>query len=574
MTNAPAKRKKPRIDQEATRPKVVEPELKVTAALLYKPELLNGSADLVAPSLFREPVNRDIAVLRVMDATGTANVEKELYGSGQYSADRLDEELSGLSVTASLLDKRSVSEAVLEMTRPEAVDEILSKMSMTDCGNAQRFVARHGRNVRHIRPWKRWLIWTGQRWEHDTTGEVERHAKNTSRCILREAASTDDHDRRKQLAAWAGACESKNRIESMLSLAWSEPGIAIMPDRLDCEPWLLNCTNGTIDLQTGKLQEHRPADLITRMVNVEYDPDAKCPVFDKFLHETTCGSKPLAGYLQRLIGLGLTGDISEQILPVLWGQGGNGKNTLLDLVLDMLGDYAGIAPPDMFVSKRFTGHPCDIMDLMGKRLVIASETKEGGELRTEFAKRATGDKKLKGRGMRQDFTEFDRSFNTLLVTNHKPRIEEQTHAIWRRVKLVPFLNTVTEADDDKHLGAKLRRELPGVLAWAVRGCLDWQRHGMDTPVEVKVATADYKRESNWLEQFSSECLDFNPILHATSAGLAEALRNWCVETGLDGDIQKLRTWLKDQGCKLTQTRALGRCWKGVALTTANDGEVT
>ena len=548
-------------------------ELYVVAALLHRPELLNGCADLVAPQLFHEPVNRDIASLCLLSNGEPVDVEAKLYQSGKYSVALLDEELKGLSVIAELLDNKVVGEAVLELTRDESVDQQLGKLPMTDLGNAQRFTARHGRDVRYIRPWRRWLVWNGRRWAHDQSGEVERRAKQTIRRILSEAAAADDDTRRGQLAKWSTACESENRIRSMLALAWSEPGIPIMPDRLDRDAWLLNCENGTVNLQTGKLQPHRPADMITRLAPVAYKPDAKCPGFDRFMHETSCGSKALAGYIQRLIGIGLTGDVSEQIFPVLWGQGSNGKNTLLDLVLDMLGDYAGTAPPDLFTARKFAGHPTEIIDLMGKRLVVASETEQGTRLRVQFVKQATGDKKLKGRGMRQDFTEFNRTFTVLLVTNHKPQIDETTHAIWRRVKLVPFLNTVDEAADDKQLGTKLRRELSGVLAWAVRGCLDWQRDGLRQPAEVTEATAEYKAESNWVEQFAAECLKFDPILHATSAGLAGALTAWSVETGLDGDIQQLRTWLKDRGCKLTQARPFGRCWKGVGLTAANEGEV-
>ena len=547
-------------------------ECHVAAALLHRPELLNGCRDLIAPQLFREPVYRDIASLCLLGRSTPAEIETQLRGCGEYADSLLDDELHGLDVIAGMLDSARVLKAVEQMSRDDVVTGQLAELPATDLGNAQRLTARHGRDLRYVKPWNRWLVWDGRRWAQDNTGEVQRRAKHAVRRMYAEADSIDVPERRKALARWAGQCEAEHRINSMIALAWSEPGIPVLPDDLDGNPWLLNVENGTLDLKTGGLGSHNPADLITKLVPVEFDPDATCPIFDRFLGETACGSDGLAKYLQQLAGIALSGDISEQIFPVFYGGGSNGKTTLLDILLDIMGDYAGIAPPDLFTLKTFKPHPTEIIDLMGRRLVVASETERGDRLRVQLVKQLTGDSRLKGRGMRQDFVTFPRTFTTVLVTNNKPRIDEVTHAVWRRVRLVPFLNTVDDADQDADLGTKLKAERPGILSWMVRGCLSWQADGLWTPPEVTGATDAYKSESNWLEQFTGECLTLSPIMHTTAAGLATALHDWCADTGLDGDMPTLRRWLSDHDCKPKRTRALGRCWKGVGLVKPDDGD--
>ena len=547
-------------------------EAHVAAAMLYRPELLNGCRDLVAPPLFHEPVFRDIATLCLLNNGARADVEAKLYASGKYADRLLDDELRGLSVLADLLDTSKVREAVERMTRDDVVTRQLGELPTTDLGNAQRLTTRHGRELRYIQPWRRWLVWDGRRWSQDQNGEVQRRAKHTVRRIYAEADASEDPERRAALAKWAGQCEAERKIAAMISLAWSEPGIPVLPDDLDADPWLLNVANGTIDLRTGALRDHDPADLITKLAPVDYDPDATCPVFDRFLTETTCGSDPLATYIQQVSGIGLTGDISEQVFLVYCGGGSNGKSTLIDVQLDIMGDYAGIAPPDLLTLKTFKPHPTEIVDLMGRRLVVAGETERGDRLRVQLVKQLTGDARLKGRGMRQDFVTFRRTFLTLLVTNNRPRIDETTHAVWRRVRLVPFMNKVEGADQDRDLGKKLKTEHPGILAWMVRGCLSWRADGLQTPVEVTGATDEYEARSNWLKQFTEECLHLNPIMQTTSASLATVLRDWCVDTGLDGDMPSLRDWLSEHGCTPTRTKALGRCWKGVALVQPDEGE--
>lgn len=442
----------------------------------------------------------------------------------------------------------------------------LAALPLTDTGNAERLVARHGNDLRFSRALG-WLCWDGRRWKRDDTGEAERRAKRTVRELYNEAASLNDPDERKNLAVWAKSSESAARRRNLLDLAKSETVVVITPDELDRDDFLFNVKNGTINLRTGEIQPHTRADLITKLAPVEYDPNATCPTFDRFLDETVCGRKDLSRYLQQTFGMYLTGNISEQILFIGIGTGSNGKNTLIDQMTDIWGDYASETAPGLLVAQKHQQHPTEIADLFGKRLIIASETERNERLRVQFVKRLTGDAKLKGRFMHRDFFEFRRTCKVVLITNNRPVISERTHAIWRRLRLVPFDNVVADKDQDKALPEKLRAESSGILAWLVRGCLSWQQDGIATPEEVRLATSQYQIESDWLGRFTKECLNFAPELWSASARLTDTHNDWCREVGVEGDMPALREYLRRKECTPKSGRQ-GRGWKGVGIVTS------
>jgi putative DNA primase/helicase len=208
----------------------------------------------------------------------------------------------------------------------------------TDLGNAERLVARHGRVLRYCQASKKWLVFDGTRWRMDAIAEVWRLAKDTVRQIYAEASQARSEEERKEIAKWAARSESEQRLKAMLALAEKEVGIPVTPEELDADEWLLNVANGTIDLRTGVLREHRPEDLITRLVPVAYDPDATCPTWQRFLNRIMGGKQALIDFLQRAVGYSLTGSTREQVLFLMYGTGANGKSTFLDALQALLAD--------------------------------------------------------------------------------------------------------------------------------------------------------------------------------------------------------------------------------------------
>ena len=408
------------------------------------------------------------------------------------------------------LDEREVRRIAASIGKYPAAKEARPKTNDdtatlgTDLGNAARLVGQHRADLLYCGPWGKWLVWDGVRWNVDADLKVMRYAKAVALSIYDEAKQADGQ-RQQDLSKWALTSQRRERLNAMVDLARCE--LAVSPAGLDTDGWLLNVLNGTVDLRAGKLREHRREDLITKLAPVRFDPLATCPLWHSFLQRIMDGNAEMISYLQRIAGMCLTGDVREHCLFIFWGPGRNGKNTFLDTITGLGGDYAGEAPPDLLIMRRSEEHPTEVADLCGKRLVVAAETEQGGRLRVQLIKRLTGNARLKARFMRQDYFEFPRTHKLILLTNNKPIVRENTVAIWDRLRLVPFRVYIPEPERDPLLGEKLITEWPGVLNWGIQGCLDWQRNGLQTPDAVESATQEYRDEQDPLKEFlDTQCL--------------------------------------------------------------------
>ena len=415
--------------------------------------------------------------------------------------------------------------ATFDPTENALSDDITGKRELrdllTDVGNAVRFVERVGRDFRYCAEFGKWLCWNGKNWSIDEGSlRALRAAKKVALSIFDEAKREEDSDKQASLSKWAARSQNVHRLLAMLDLA--RPELSVTPAELNRDDWLLNVENGTINLRTGRLRSHRREDLISKRTSIIFDPSATCPLWDKFLARIMDGNRDLIDFLQRLAGLALTGDIREQYLFIFHGEGANGKSVFLDTLSGLLGEYACQAPPDLLIKHRHQQHPTEIADLFGRRLVVAGETEEGGQLRVQLVKRLTGDAFLKGRYMRRDFFEFRRTHKLILVTNNKPVIPESTNAAWRRVFLVPFNVVIAPGDQDKKLLDKLREEWSGILRWAIQGCLAWQTEELRPPAEVLKATEDYRKEEDPLAEFLAERCVVNPGAFVTRESIFES----------------------------------------------------
>ncbi len=433
---------------------------------------------------------------------------------------------------------------------------------MTDVGNAARLVQRYGNRIRYCYGPEQWLVWDGRRWKIDERGMIVRLCKKTALAILDEAKKVEG-DAQDELIRWAMSSQKRDRLTAMAALA--QPDVAVGPDDLDADPWAFNVLNGTIDLRTGEIEPHNQTDLITKLAPVEFDPDATCPRFDAFLERTFAGDVDLIRFVQRWHGHCLSADIREQYLPIYHGEGNNGKSVLLDTLSAVMGDYAGEAPPDLVTVRKHPEHPTEIADLLGKRLVIASETERDAELRLQLIKRLTGNARLKARRMRQDYFEFGRTHKMILVTNNRPTIKEDTEAAWRRLRLVPFDVIIPKDERDPDLIRKLSHEYSGILSWMVCGCVDWLREGLTEPDAVTIATEAYRGAANSLDAFLIERCSMADGLMCATSDLLAAYGEWCAQhrrVPLQG--KALAAALKAQGCIPTKVSGQ-RHWIGLDL---------
>jgi putative DNA primase/helicase len=437
----------------------------------------------------------------------------------------------------------------------------------TDLGNAERMVKRHGANLRYCYAFGKWLHFDGGRWQIDDQGYAARLAKETVRSIFTEAAHAQDDDVAKRLGKWATTSQSEGHIKAMLELAKSEPGVPIKPEALDARENLLNVLNGTIELRTGELREHRREDLLTKMAPVKYDPDARAPVWKEFLDRVQPDAD-LREFLQRATGYSATADTSEQCMFINYGLGANGKSTYQETISAALGDYAMRTPTETLLVKRAGGVPNDVARLKGARFVSASETEEGRRLAESLVKDLTGQDTISARFMRADWFDFKPTHKLWLSTNHRPEIRGTDNAIWRRIRLVPWAITIPKAEQDRRLSKKLHDELPGVLAWIVRGCLEWRRGGLAEPEGVTTATSEYRAEMDVLGAFFTDCCVVAPDAKVYARDLYKAYVWWCEENGERPETQRrFGGRLKERGFESRRGGSRGAAlYDGVGLT--------
>ncbi|MBI4304840.1 MAG: bifunctional DNA primase/polymerase [Chloroflexi bacterium] len=412
----------------------------------------------------------------------------------------------------------------------------------TDAGNAELFAQLYGNRVRYDHRRGLYYVYGEHSWipERETEGELGRLAKNVARERLRHAAAIADEKERKAEAAWALASESQRAIGATLALARNEPPISTGGE-WDADPLLLGVQNGVVDLRTGTLRAGRTDDKITMRVAAPFDPNARCPRFSVFLSEIFEGDVDLIQYEWRAFGYTLSGLNVEHVCFLCVGDGANGKGKLLNTLRQLLGDYAANAPFSTFeANSRLTANTNDLAALAGKRLVTASETSDEIRLNEARVKAITGGDPVTARFLNREFFTYNPSFKLWLATNSKPRVRDDSYGFWRRVHLVPFGVTFVdpaspahkagECDSHRHadlgLEDKLVAELPGILAGAVRGFLDYKRVGLRPPPAVLNASEAYRREEDGLEEFLAACCVLGPNLTVSAAALHAAYQTW------------------------------------------------
>ncbi len=406
---------------------------------------------------------------------------------------------------------------------------------LTDMGNARRLVNRLGHDIRYIPEFKKWLLWNSSRWLMDEDGRIMRGAKNTATSIYteaRDASEAGDDAMADKLASHARKTQCLNRLKAMLELAKTERGIPVRTSELDQDNYLLGVTNGVINLRTGALREPCQEDYITKQAHVAYDPEAQAPLFIAFLQRIMGGNQALVDFIQRAIGYSLTGDTGEQCLFLLHGSGSNGKSTLLNALKELLGDYAMQCPAETLMVKQGGGGASnDIARLRGARFVATSETENGRRFAEAMIKQLTGGDVIAARFLFAEYFEFTPNFKIWLAANHKPVIRGDDYAIWRRIKLIPFAVTIQPEEVDGSLPDKLRGEYPGILAWAVQGCMEWQTHGLNPPLEVIAATNEYKSEMDLIGRWIEECCITAPQASAQASALHGSYKSWVEGNG-------------------------------------------
>ena len=401
----------------------------------------------------------------------------------------------------------------------------------TEVANARRLVAASGADFRWVPDWQKYIAWNQRCWNLDAP-EIEKFAKDTAGELWVTFALLPieklERGHLNQILSFIRASNSATGIRNMLYLARSEPGIAIDFSDLDQRPMAFNCANVCIDLDTGKPRPHDREDYLTKTSGVVFDPAAKCPTWERFLIEIFAGDCELIDFVWRAAGYCLTGLIVEHLLFFLFGLGRNGKTTFITTLQYLWGDYATTLRSDLLMIAKGERHPTEMCDLYGARLAVANETEEGRRMAEVAVKAMTGGDVLKGRRMREDFWQFRPTHKLWLSGNHRPRIIGTDDAIWDRVALIPFTERFAPEDSrtDPNLPEKLQAEASGILNWAIKGCLDWQRNGLQKPTVVQAATQEYRAQEDSLGQFLADYCVLSDQCQTGATALYECYQRW------------------------------------------------
>lgn len=450
----------------------------------------------------------------------------------------------------------------------------------TDTGLAQRFVDTFKDHARYVNALGGWLIWDGRRWTLDDTGAVYRLLDQVTSAIWGELVRVPPKHR-KDWVKFAARSDSARGKAAALELARTMLPVAARRQDFDRDPWLLNLTNGVLDLRTASLRPHSPSDLLLKHSHVAYDPSATAPDFLAFLSRIMNKRQPLVGFLQRFAGYCLTGEISEQVFLLWSGVGANGKSTLIDILRGILGDYALAADFSTFLSdsRNLRAPREDIARLAGARFVSAVEQNLNGKLDEGLIKKITGNDPLVARLLYKGSFEFLPTFKVILACNHRPKIGGTDHAMWRRVWCVPFDVIIPRKEWDKHFAEQLlTREASGILNWALEGLRQWLDAGdLQPPAEVLTATDEYRDSQDVLGPFLAERCIVGEAYTAGATPLYAAYTQWATAAGERAEPQRqFGEWLRERGFRserLTAGPTKGRTiYLGLALREPGEPE--
>lgn len=421
------------------------------------------------------------------------------------------------------LDQRTGVETVSATQGKDAariLAELVTRYGESDAMNAHALVAWTNGSVRYA-PGLGFYVWNGRVWERsDVKVRQEVHRMGAALVLTGKLKEAEGFT-------------MTQRIDHLLTELRSVPSVYATVDDFDAQHDLLNFANGTVDLRSGKLREHRKEDMLTYCLAVDYKPAAKAERWEQFLTEIFPNQPDMPSYMQRLTGYGITGHTSEQCFAVLWGKGANGKSIFAETLTSVFQAVTSTTPFATFEDKQSGGIPNDLAALRGSRLVMASEGEAGKPMSESVLKRLTGKDRVSARFLRQEFFTFAPTFLIMLATNHKPSFKSQDEGLWRRVKLIPFQRWFAPNERDYDLDRKLLAEAEGIAAWAVRGAVEWYANGLRDPDLILSETREYRETSDTFAGFYPGVLEPTGDASAMSGAEAyETYKEWCEEEGL------------------------------------------
>ena len=415
------------------------------------------------------------------------------------------------------------------------------KFADTEAGNRDRFVERNKNTCLYIIELKQWAIWDGMRWKLTDLSPIMKLADETAKSIFIEAKECSNAEGMKRLSSWAVRSQSEQKLRVMINMASTWPEMTARLSEFDNDADLLNCINGVVHLPSGELLGHHFSQKLMKLAPVEYNPQARCPNFDSFIREILMKDTTLLAWIQMALGYQLTGHVSEQVFFSAYGTGTNGKSTLYETIINILGDYAGTMQFETLLAgdKSNTRVLEAVGKLRGKRMIIASEVDSSRRLSEALIKQLTGGDTLTGTNLHKSSFEFLPTHKINLLANHMPYTKDASYGMERRIKIIPFQRKFTSQERDITLPKKLKEESEGILAWLIRGSIRWYKvikHNQGNPAlgschAIDEATQNYITDNDTFGSFLLTCTDKDIDAMVSASDLYVAYQDWSRENG-------------------------------------------
>ncbi|RZG47026.1 phage/plasmid primase, P4 family [Acinetobacter wuhouensis] len=495
----------------------------------------------------------------------------------------LRNELAGLirqrykQLTKFTINHREVNIAMGGKKVQIALDDA-QKRPMTEFGNASRMLDSYGNELMYVAETDSWYRWNAVYWEPCVHKVIEQFAKQTILAMGDEAKKIDDVSERAEFYQFCALSQRHNMVTNMVKLAQSDPRVLTPFNELDSDINLIGCANGAVDLRTGDLIKPSQDLLITYSTGVDYNPKAKCPLFEKTVLDAFFGDQTMADFFRRLMGYAILGNPVENLMVIPFGDGSNGKSTIFTTLSKALGSYVMTAAAETFLGggkSSAGGAREDLLRLRGARFVYVSEPEENQELKESLVKSVTGGEKIIARGVYgKQSVEFVPTWTVIMPTNHKPIVKGNDHGIWRRLMMLPFERNYDNDPNiikDPFLSTKMRKELEGVLAWLVRGAIEYQLGGLKAHNKAQKARDDYKDEMDLLKDWIEECCEVGDF-RETSQNLWVSWRNYAESKGELKYIPTARSLGRRLSGKFRPTKGTGgvRMYAGICVRVSAD----
>jgi P4 family phage/plasmid primase-like protien len=495
--------------------------------------VLDAMLNKIPRKLAKKPSQDNQQMLIVQSDTNAVSEGERNNYLASVVGDLINKGLSSAAIKAALIQENtSVCNPPLEMDEVEKIyNSIISYpkskyIILTHEGFADAFVKEHLEKIKYDYQAEEWYIWDGKRWKEDKPGNISNILKIFNRNIYQQGCTISD-DYGKALKKKSREYENGNNFDHILNKVKTDPAISVPSNIFDNDSSKLNCINGTIDLKTGTLIPHNPLDLNTKMIEIEYNPNAQAPVFERFLNDIMDGNPELIDYMNKVAGYSATGETKEQCYFIAYGTGGNGKTTLMNALKGVLGVFATDISFKTLINHNDRSRE-DLAKTVGVRFLTSSEVDPNKAMDETVINRITGNETFTARWMYKHVFDFTPQFKLFIFGNHKPSLQSINYATRRRIRLIPFNRCFKGKDRNKDLPDELKKEYPGILRWIVEGARKWYESGLETPDIVENEIQDYIEEIDTIAKFlESDFEQDNPNAIFPCSEFNQRYKQWC-----------------------------------------------